>query len=50
MAFGVLGLTDRSRIHRESRKKVLPSSLNSIPLIDEKRLAIKRFLEITLVS
>ena len=50
MAFGVLGLTDKSRIRGQSPKKVLSSFFDSFSLSNTKRLSIKAFLEVTLVS
>ena len=50
MAFGVLGLMERSRIDTQSRKRVLPSSLDSLSLFNAKLLSIKRSLEMALDS
>ena len=50
MAFGLYGLTDRSRIRGQSRKSVLFPFFDSFSLSTAKRLTIKAFLEVTLVS
>ena len=50
MTLEVLGLTDRSRIREQSQKRVLSSFLDSFLLSNAKRLSIKVFLEVTLVS
>ena len=50
MAFGVCGLTDRSKIHRQSQKRVLSSFFDSFSLSNSKTLPAKAFLKVTLVS
>ena len=50
VAFGVLGLTDRTTIHGKYRKSVLPLFFDFVSLFNAKRLSIKMFLEIALVS
>ena len=50
MAFEAYGLSDRSTIRRNSPKSIVLSFLNSFLLSNVKRLEVKAFLEVTLVS